>query len=597
MVRLLVPRAPRFSPLGHHLIRTSTLAHLPGGEEDAADTEGVEDDAEDAGPRKRKIRSGGSTLESNSENLNLKDLEYQITTDPLFQKTSASFDEGGAKGMLLNNLSVQNGCQIVFDSSDAIDDGSINREGSPDDDELELGDLAGELNDLLSSIGGAELTPGFTQFRLGHTKPQAAGNSLVIGASVVRHPYDFASVGLHARLAAYMPILCAEEMPSTFDDDDEAGGFVDDGADFDDDDDGAGATYDGGDEPAGDSAHMVDAFSGAPKVAGAEELLDFPLEMMAQGGGDGMRGDFRDSIFGANWAGPGGKWKHSKDKPDGATDKKGPKEKFVLDFSVQVPDSALECAKAATAFTLSATALENNTEESTTMPEDLHYQLKELCTLFTKPSVRVGQGQSAGDGGAGSAAGGEGWYDYGNENDMENFCPDLDAGGVDDDDDCGGLDDSLVDESGMIGAPQLVGDTKINYARAAKKVDVHLLKESIWDTIEDKQKPLSDATNKSKQGTGVVQGFQSIIGGVNDHVPADKKDMLKDVSVPFCFICLLHLANEKNLVLTDDKLGKLARLDIGPDGSEGEGTGSCDWATASKNFDKIAGKSGAVRAS
>lgn len=181
-------RVPNDSPiLEHHLIRTSTLAHLPGGEEDAADTEGVEDDAEDAGPRKRKIRSGGSTLESNSDNLNLKDLEYQITTDPLFQKTSASFDEGGAKGMLLNNLSVQNGCQIVFDSSDAIDDGSVNREGFPDDDELELGGLASELNDLLSSIGGAELTPGFTQFRLGHTKPQAAGKSLIIGASVTRH--------------------------------------------------------------------------------------------------------------------------------------------------------------------------------------------------------------------------------------------------------------------------------------------------------------------------------------------------------------------------------------------------------------------------
>lgn len=167
------------------LTRTSILAHLPGGEEDTADTEGVEDGAEGAGPRKRKIRSGVSTLESNEENLCLKDLEYQITTDPLFQKTSASFDEGGAKGMLLNNLNVQNGCQIVFDSSDAIDEGSAEDGASPvDDDELELGDLAGELNDLFSSIGGAELTPGFTQFRLGHMNPQAAETSLVIGMRI-----------------------------------------------------------------------------------------------------------------------------------------------------------------------------------------------------------------------------------------------------------------------------------------------------------------------------------------------------------------------------------------------------------------------------
>ena len=388
-------------------------------------------------------------------------------------------------------------------------------------------------------------------------------------------------------------------MPSTFDDGDD-GGFVDDGADFDDDDD-EGFSADGGgglDEAGNDGAGAVDAFSSGPAVPDPEPL-DFPLEMMAQAGGGGERGDFRDSIFGANWAGPGGTWKHAKDKGDKTKDKKAPKEKFVLDYSVQVPDSALACAKSPTAFTLSAAALENNTEELTTMPEDLHYQLTDLCTLFTKPKVRVGQGQSAGDAGVGSATG-DGWYDYGNENDMENFCPDMDAGGADDDDDCSGgmgMDDSMVDESGMIGAPQLVGDTKINYARAAKKVDVHLLKESIWETIEDKQQPLSDATNKSKRGDAAVQGFQSVIGGVNEHVPSEKKEMLKDVSVPFCFICLLHLANEKNLVLTDDKLGRLNRLDIGPDGSDGEGTGSCDWATASKNFDKIAGKSGAVRAS
>lgn len=155
-------------------------ANSAGGEEEAADSEGAEEGAEGAGPRKRKIRSGGSTLESNADNLNLKDLEYQISTDPLFQKTSASFDEGGAKGMLLNNLFVQNGCQIVFDSSDAIDETPEDDE-VPDDDELDLGDLAGELNDLFSSIGGAELTPGFTQFRLGHADPKATEKSLVIG--------------------------------------------------------------------------------------------------------------------------------------------------------------------------------------------------------------------------------------------------------------------------------------------------------------------------------------------------------------------------------------------------------------------------------
>ena len=39
-----------------------------------------------------------------------------FTVDPLFQQTSAQFDEGGAKGLLLNTLTVYHGCEIVFDS-------------------------------------------------------------------------------------------------------------------------------------------------------------------------------------------------------------------------------------------------------------------------------------------------------------------------------------------------------------------------------------------------------------------------------------------------------------------------------------------------
>ena len=146
-----------------------------GGEADD-DENGEDSDVGMKTKKKIKSRYGGVTLEPNAENLNLKELEYQIATDPLFQKTSASFDEGGAKGMLLNHLCVQNGCQIVFDSSDASEDkervGQEFLEGveaSNDDEEdaLDLGDaMAGEMRDALRSIGSAELTPGFTDFRL-----------------------------------------------------------------------------------------------------------------------------------------------------------------------------------------------------------------------------------------------------------------------------------------------------------------------------------------------------------------------------------------------------------------------------------------------
>lgn len=40
--------------------------------------------------------------------------------DPLFKKTSADFDEGGAKGLLLNHLSLDRQGRIVFDASDTV---------------------------------------------------------------------------------------------------------------------------------------------------------------------------------------------------------------------------------------------------------------------------------------------------------------------------------------------------------------------------------------------------------------------------------------------------------------------------------------------
>lgn len=57
-----------------------------------------------------------------------------FTIDPLFQQTSAQFDEGGAKGLLLNNLSVFRGCEIVFDSGDIPDRGSAKPGPNPGSD-------------------------------------------------------------------------------------------------------------------------------------------------------------------------------------------------------------------------------------------------------------------------------------------------------------------------------------------------------------------------------------------------------------------------------------------------------------------------------
>ena len=49
-------------------------------------------------------------------------MELEFAVDPLFKKASADFDEGGAKGLLLNHLSIDSEGRIVFDSSDDASD-------------------------------------------------------------------------------------------------------------------------------------------------------------------------------------------------------------------------------------------------------------------------------------------------------------------------------------------------------------------------------------------------------------------------------------------------------------------------------------------
>ena len=53
------------------------------------------------------VRRGGRTfVEANVAAINVKTLQLAYEVDPLFKKTSAAFDEAGARGLLLNNLQV-----------------------------------------------------------------------------------------------------------------------------------------------------------------------------------------------------------------------------------------------------------------------------------------------------------------------------------------------------------------------------------------------------------------------------------------------------------------------------------------------------------
>lgn len=94
-------------------------------------------------------------------NINLNKLDAAYDIDPLFHKMSKTFDEGGAKGLLLVNLGVgSNGCNIVFDSTEddpeECDKGASNKEGM-----IDISGLASKLESMLGncSLENLELVP------------------------------------------------------------------------------------------------------------------------------------------------------------------------------------------------------------------------------------------------------------------------------------------------------------------------------------------------------------------------------------------------------------------------------------------------------
>jgi condensin complex subunit 2 len=113
--------------------------------------------------------------------------------------------------------------------------------------------------------------------------------------------------------------------------------------------------------------------------------------------------------------------------------------------------------------------------------------------------------------------------------------------------------DEPLDIMKMIEAPAMVGRSNIRYATRAKKVDVKALKDHIWSDISKQQEQNEDAESEDpKSFSGVVSGVFETVSKKSTTAPQSTrvKSGFEEANVPFCFICLLHLANEQGLEIT-----------------------------------------------
>ncbi|RKP25713.1 condensin complex subunit 2/barren, partial [Syncephalis pseudoplumigaleata] len=380
------------------------------------------------------------------------------------------------------------------------------------------------------------------------------------------------------------------------------GGGDDDDDDDDDDEDGDGERRGrtSSDTDAGSSEQMgiIPNFSEA----------DF-LASMSNNGNDLF--SYFDSAINKNWAGPQ-HWKllrpakrAGKATPTANTPKKE-KEQLEVDF-VHGGAVDLDALFMPATASINLPKTHDRAEEQNLLPNDLQFSARRLLSLFSKPALMfLGQGRRRYIDPDMERAGADvdtiirdtkftevAADDMPHVQDAEldamgdpifNTVPGFNDVGDDDDDDVigGGFDAGFEDEidddmpiifeaedteygRALVNAARTAKPVYINYAKTAKRVDVKRLKDNIWrrltrkssdaaetqpesDVIDEPASTSSKSTDHSQaQGE---QRFTEIMGGLKD---VYARETMKDISVSFCFICLLHLANEKNLKITGNE--------------------------------------------
>ncbi|XP_038693218.1 condensin complex subunit 2-like isoform X2 [Tripterygium wilfordii] len=459
----------------------------------------------------RKI-SPLSTLESSFEALNVKKFDVAFSVDPLYHQTTAQFDEGGAKGLLLNNLGVYAGCRVLFDSQEVPGKCSSRETRHENSDTIDL-TFAGEyIEQMVLNM---------------HTKNEISPTLMNIVNQFDednRRPQDTFSCRQQS----------TEEVDADHDSVAEFGGdaFENCGTwDFDHDD----QTSIVNEEPNGAVAGFPSYDEENESLAFRNHDIDDRFEKV-----DGYL--FLNLGFTSNqnsWAGPD-YWKYRKAKglEDHSTTENGPpattkkprnkkQSEPDIDFTKSLDDDFPDVfapPKNPKSLLLPA----NRAPCNTRLPEDCHYQPEDLVKLFLLPNVmclgkRVKKSSDELR---------QHFDDYGP---MQSWDNESDHGGQFDD---VNVHSDVEEPNTLVSQPRQVNKIEVQYDKTSKQVDVQALKETLWDHIQEYPQMTIEEQEERVSFKTLLESF-----------PRDCRaaPTIKDISPHLCFICLLHLANEHGL--------------------------------------------------
>ncbi|KAI0343107.1 barren [Trametopsis cervina] len=586
---------------------------------------GDEEDGEEGGEeggsqpnKKRKTHRPASTLAKDPAQLRSKKLDLSFRVDPLFRKTCADFDEGGAQGLLMNHLSLgvvsDGSLRVVFDASDSIGRDPEEELLEEPWDEVNLLDLKKNFLPNLHDLQDKAICHSLSDFSFSRDAFAAGDLTMFRDDPMADDDDDNEPAGFND--GEFDPPMGDGAQADTTTED----FFVGDQAVEDD-----HVYQDNPDSPSTTSeqaeGHEQGVAGGAPvpydprRVPNEKELFMAPTE-----GDGGLMFDYFDHSTLKNWAGPE-HWKLRKvvKKPetaDAPTKRREKKEAFKIDFTTPSEKSVKDIAKELFApvtkgagITLPGALSRKGTRSkkgkekddkrySNTLPDDMHFSSRQLVTLFLKPKFSLkmrGQrgrleerpdgevdenfwAQAAADQAAGRA---EEDIDQTQEGggipfNTQFFQDDFDDGPAFDDVDDGGdgpADAEIEQEllSSTQGPTRRVRPEFVNYAKRAKRVDVRKLKDNIWKNLDiivpepreddgaeamvslvvkpsygDELMLRQDIDDRQATDPSEPRVFENVITGLKKSYPREK---MEEISTSFCFICLLHLANERGLKL------------------------------------------------
>lgn len=366
--------------------------------------------------------------------LQLKKFELEFSVDPLFKKASADFDEGGAKGLLLNHLAIDGHGRIVFDSSDDAGDataedtarresgGAEGQETEEDekadserdiatksqDKEIDIDSLGLRFFPNLGRLDEQDICPSLKNFDLGD--PNGSLDIPFLKAPEESRQDKEKEDSQNTGLGDKTGILLDDDNAAGFDDDDGGlGGF----------DVGVEAAFGEGGEAWAKEAALEPQMRVHDNLDGPNANGDPASEGMGVGDFDPESNQYAvslqhktssdnhenilsyfDNALQKNWAGPE-HWRirRIKDitKPAApATSKRKEKEPFEIDFLSPL-DSALAELIYTPATSTSAISLPKTQWKSKTrnlLPDDKHFNSRQLLRLFLKPKARMGSRRS-----------------------------------------------------------------------------------------------------------------------------------------------------------------------------------------------------------